>query len=108
MSKIDCIGEIGFKDINVKVYHDEYSILTGCAWRMRNPDSCYTGLMYMNFETGKVSYPEGAIIPKQTKNDREMLPRFLITNEKEITKKFKMVTLKYLESEYKLRNKDEN
>lgn len=98
------IGDIDFKDVKVIVYYDKYTKTEGCAWRMRNPDSCYQGLMYVNYETGETTYPEGAIVPKQTKKDREILPRFILTTEKEITDDFKVATLKYLNSEYKLRN----
>ena len=52
---------------------------------MRNPDSCYTGFMYMNNETGKCSYPDDAVIPVQTKRDLEMLPKFVIIGTEEIS-----------------------
>ena len=104
------IGEIDFKDIKVKVYHDKYSpsISTGgCAWQMRNPDSCYKGFMNMNIKTGKITYPEGAVIPKQTIRDREMLPKFIIVPDSELTETVIKTIKKYLETEYKLRNKND-
>jgi len=100
------IGEIGFKDITIKVYNDKYATPCTCVWQMRNPDSCYTGLMYMDNTTGKISYPKDAVIPVQTKRDREMLPKFVITNETEITDKVKDGILDYLELGYKQRNKN--
>jgi hypothetical protein len=103
MSNKNFIDEIEFKDIKIKVYHDE--TLNGCTWRMRNPDSCYTGPLYMNYETGKVTYPEDAVVPEQTERDREMLPQFLVITEKEITDDYKVKILKYLEFDYKRRNK---
>ena len=101
------IGELEFKDIKVKVYNDKYSTSNNCVWQMRNPDSCYVGPMFINYETGKVTYPEGTIIPEQNDRDREMLPKFLITGETEITEEYKTVTLEYLEKEYKRRNNTE-
>lgn len=97
---IEKIDEIEFKDVKVGIYYSENSV-TGCAWRMRNPDSCYTGLMYINFETGERSYPEDAVIPEQTDRDREMLPQFFLVDSKEYNEDN---LLEYLETEYKIRN----
>jgi|TARA_R110000744_G_scaffold331171_1_gene436662 hypothetical protein len=94
------IGELEFKDITVKVYNDNYTESPICIWQMRNPDSCYTGLMYMNNDTGKISYPEHSVIPEQTSHDREILPKFVITGEKELTNKVKVEILEYLEKDY--------
>lgn len=82
-SHIECIAEILFKDTIVKVYFDEHRHRTesdtiGCVWQIRNPDSCYTGVVYMNHETGKFTYPDDAIIPVQTESDLEMLPKFIL------------------------------
>ena len=59
--EIKMIGEIDFRDIKVKVYchpgNKDKLDSAGCVWQMRNPDSCYKGIMYMNNETGKCSYP---------------------------------------------------
>lgn len=101
------IGEIPFKDISVNVYHDQYSKEddANCVWRMRNPDSCYQGIMFMNRSTGKMTYPEGAIIPEQTEEDREMLPQFIITGKSEIDNELLEYINPYLDKEYKRRNK---
>ena len=38
----------------------------------------YFFLYYLNNQTGKISYPNDAIIPKQTAKDRELIPKFII------------------------------
>ena len=95
------------RDRNVPVYYDETRSpdSIACAWRMRNPESCYTGIVYMNNETGAITYPEGAVIPAQTEKDREMLPQFLIVGVPHISSSFLAKIENYLESEYNLRNK---
>lgn len=100
------IGEIDFKDISVPVYSDKYAKedSANCVWQMRNPNTCYTGVVYMNNETGKITYPDDAVIPEQTDRDREMLPRFMIVKATEITDALKEIALKYMETEYKRRN----
>ena len=105
-SEIKLIGEIGFKDIKVKVYNDSYAKddTISCAWRRRNPDSFYTGIMFMNWETGKVTYPDDAVIPIQTDEDKEMLPNFIFTGCDKIDDKFISLTNSYLIKEYKRRN----
>jgi len=107
--EIKMIGEIDFRDIKVKVYYhpDNKNNLqyANCVWQMRNPDSCYTGIMYMNNETGKFSYTEGAIIPEQTDRDREMLPKFVIVGKQELDDELVKSIKKYLEKEYPRRNK---
>lgn len=105
--EIKLIGSIDFKDIRVNVYNDPYTDKDSinCAWQMRNPDSCYQGMMYMNNETGKISYPDGAVIPEQTDKDRELLPKFIVTGYDKIDDRFIGFINSYLESDYKRRNK---
>jgi len=107
--EIKIIGEIDFHDIKVKVYYhpDNKDKLNsaGCVWQMRNPDSCYQGIMYMNNETGKYSYPEGAVITEQTDKDREMLPKFIIVGKQELNDDLIKSINTYLEPEYFRRNK---
>ena len=100
------IGSMAFRDIDVNIYFDKYSTndYAQCCWRMRNPDSCYTGLMYMNYETGTITYPDGAIIPEQTKADKEMLPQFIILGTDALTVDMKINLYKYLTGEYERRN----
>lgn len=104
--EIKLIGEIDFKGVKVKVYNDPYikDDTAQCVWRMRNPDSCYSGAIFMNWETGKMTYPEGATIPEQTDEDREMLPQFIITGYNKIDDKFTSFVNSYLENDYRLRN----
>jgi hypothetical protein len=101
------IGEIPFLDVMIPVYHDKYGKdpnSPSCVWRMRNPDSCYQGIVYMNWETREMTYPEDAIIPEQTERDREMLPQFVITSREELDEEFISKTQKYFEREYIRRN----
>ena len=104
--EIKLIGSIDFKDIKVNVYNDPYTDKdsTMCAWQMRNPDTCYQGIMYMNNETGKISYPDDATIPEQTNEDREMLPKFIVTGYETIDANFISFLLPKLEEGYKMRN----
>lgn len=106
---INLIGEIGYKDIKVKVYNDPYTKedIVQCVWRMRNPDTCYEGIMWMNCETGKMVYPEDAVIAEQTEKDREMLPYFIVTGYDKIDNKFISFIDSYLDGEYKRRNPKE-
>lgn len=105
-NEIKLIGEIDFKDIKVKVYNDPRSndSVINCAWRMRNPDSCYSGVVFINYETGETTYPKDAVVPKQTKEDREMLPQFIITGREVIDDEFISLVNSHLSSSYKRRN----
>lgn len=105
--EIKLIGTIDFNDIKVNVYNDPYTIDKNnitCGWQMRNPDSCYQGVMYINYETNKISYPDNAIIPEQTDKDREMLPKFVVTGYEIIDESFISNILPKLQESYKLRN----
>jgi hypothetical protein len=105
--EITLIGKFDFKDIKVKVYNDPYTDKNAIypIWQMRNPDTCYNGYLYLDHKTGKVTYPEDAIIPKQTDRDRELLPKAVVTGYKKINKKLLSFLLPKLENEYELRNK---
>jgi len=97
--------KVEFRDISVNVYQDlEPTSEFQCCWQMRNPDSCYTGIMFMNWETGKLTYPEGAVIPEQTDRDREMLPKFIVTEKSKLEKEDIKLIKKYLDKEYTRRN----
>lgn len=108
--EINLIGEIDFKEVKVKVYNDPYTKddIVQCVWRMRNTDTCYEGIMWMNWETGKMTYPEDAVIPEQTEKDREMLPQFIITGYNKIDDKFISFVSSYLNSDYRRRNPKQN
>jgi len=58
----------------------------------------------MNWETGKLTYPEGAVIPEQTDRDREMLPKFIVTEKSKLEKEDIKLIKKYLDKEYTRRN----
>ena len=101
------IGEINFLDVKVNVYY--HTLIkpndVQICWLMRNPDSCYTGIMYMNYETGMVSYPKDVVIPIQTERDKEILPKFVIVGVSILDKNESDNIIKRIEDGYKKRNK---
>ena len=106
--EIKLIGTVNFKDLKVKIYYDQHSNNNDmkCCWGVRNPDSFYRGIMYLNNDTGKFTYPEDAIVPEQTDVDREILPRFILTGRKMLDKKLVSFVKTYLNSDYERRNKN--
>ncbi len=104
------ICEIDFRDVKVGVYYDPYNKnnLDGVdiCWQMRNPDSCYKGIMYVDLTNGKTTYPENAIIPEQTDKDRERLPKFIVIGRKELDDDLEKSITTLLEFEYLRRNKN--
>lgn len=89
------------------MYYDDYSDKNSvvCSWGSKNPDSFYTGYMYINWETGEISYPKGAVIPEQTDDDITLLPNFLIVGQKELSEPLLTFLKNYLEKEFQRRNK---
>lgn len=81
------IGEIPFLDVTVNVYYDKLTDTNSpiYGWRHRNPDSFYQGPLFMNTETGEITYPEGATIPEQSEKDRELIPNFIIVGYPELS-----------------------
>lgn len=105
--QVELIAEIKFKDTKVIVYLDQNASSPDalyCCWKMRNPETSYSGYVYMD-PTGKISYPVDAIIPVQTKYDREMLPTFILTGSREFNIDTRKKLDIYLNKEYKRRNK---
>ena len=100
------ISELCFRDKKIPIYLDEYSNIDSIivSWCMRNPETEYTGLMYIDY-TGKCTYPENAVIPLQTDLDREMLPKSLIVGSEDYYIKYKDMILKRLIMEHRNRNK---
>lgn len=103
---INLIGSIDFKDVKVNVYYDPYTDknIIKCVWQMRNPDTCYHGIMYINNKTGKISYPDDVVIPEQTNEDREILPKYIVTGCETIDTNFISFLLPKLEEGYEMRN----
>ncbi len=105
--KGELIGIVEFKDIKVKIYYEpdtDKNIINPC-WQMRNPDSCYQGVVFINPATGKISYPDDVVIPEQTDRDKELLPKFVITGYERIDDNFISLLLPKLEEGYKKRNR---
>lgn len=86
-------------------YNNEVANEGSVIWQMRNPNTCYTGPVFLSNETGKIEYPKDVIIPVQTDRDREILPKFVVVNTEEISNEYEQKLLKYLEINYKKRNK---
>lgn len=101
---IKLIGNIDFLDIKVPVYYDKYTKdgTCICSWSSRNPDSFYQGLVFQSF-SGKIYYPDDAIIPDQTEKDREMIPKFIIVGKLELDDMIKNIS-SYLDKDYTRRN----
>jgi len=101
------IDNLDFHDADVRVYYDctseENTVRVG--WQVRNPSSFYVGMVYMNNETGKITYPEDAVIPEQTERDREMLPKFVVIGKTELDLGDTEIILERLEKQYLLRNR---
>lgn len=104
---IELIGQYDFKDIQISIYYNP-EILEDKAtliWRARNPETFYQGVMFQSIETGQVTYPVGADIPKQCERDREILPNTLIIGVKEINDTIRTFLSNHLEKEYRRRNR---
>jgi hypothetical protein len=104
MIKVD---EIDFHDVKVKIYYDSQNLNNNVmiSWRARNPDAFYKGLVYLG-KDGKITYPEGTIIPIPTTRDREMLPMSIITGQENIDDEMRHDLLTRIESDYKRRNSE--
>jgi hypothetical protein len=59
IQKPNKVGYIDFLDIKVPIYYDKDFKDFGISWQCRNPDAFYTGIVYINWETGILTYPEG-------------------------------------------------
>lgn len=108
--EIKIIGKINFHDRAINVYYhpDCGGKTLQCTWQIRNPDSDYCGILYMNMEIGRCTYPYDAIIPEQTDSDREMLPKFFIVGKHEFNDELIKSIMDYIEPEYLRRNKKMN
>ncbi len=102
------LGHIDFLDIKVPVYHDKYmddKERAIAAWQHRNPNAFYEGPVFMNWESGKIEYPEGIIPPEPKHEDYEMLPKFIAVGFEELTTENRTGILNYFSKEYVRRNK---
>lgn len=101
------ITELDFRGFKVKVYYDKYShentIL--CPFGAKNPNAFYQGPCFLNWDTGKVEYPEGVVVPKPTKEDGEMMPKFVVVGRKTLNYDDIKTILNYLEGEHIKRNR---
>ena len=100
------IEEMDFLDLKVNVFfHPEQekdSIYI--AFQARNPDSYYTGNIYMNHESGKCTYPDNAIIPEQTIKDTEIVPKFIIVGVEKLNDDIRIKILDKIRSSHRIRN----
>lgn len=107
-NEVKRIGEIDFLDAKVVVYYDEDkkdSENVMCSWQARNPNSFYQGYCHLNYDTGEITYPEGAVIPEQTDRDKEIIPKIILVGEEKLKQKTIKSLKKYLDLEFKRRNK---
>ena len=104
--KPELIGWLTFRDRQVNVFrsHEDRKSLSA-AWQVRNPDAFYTGPIFINFETGERTYPDGIVPPTPTPEDGEMLPKFVVVEGYEYEEKLEEEILEYLEKEHKRRNR---
>jgi hypothetical protein len=104
------LGHIDFLDIKVPVYHDKYmddNVDKAIAsWQARNPNAFYTGPVFMNWETGKMTYPDDVTPSEPKHEDYEMLPKFVAVGFEELTTENKTGILNYFAKEYMIRNKN--
>lgn len=105
-NEIKQISEIDFLDNKVLVFFDPTKDKNDavCIWKDRNPDSYYKGVMYMNNETEKITYPDDAIIPDQTPRDREKIPKVFIIGVETIDNDLLLKMNLYLKKDHKRRN----
>jgi hypothetical protein len=103
------IGLLDFIGNKVPVYYDEHTTnknnATAC-WQCKNPDAFYTGIVFMNWETGEMTYPNGVIPEEPSHADQEMLPKFIICGYDNLTIDTKTKILNYLSKEYMRRNRN--
>ena len=104
--EIKLIGKIDFKNDEVNIYHDPLKDGNNAdiCWQMRNPETAYTGIAFINWKTQEVSYPENTVIPEQTDYDREVIPKFIITGQDTITEEFITKTIDKLNYGFYKRN----
>jgi hypothetical protein len=60
----------------------------------------------MNFESGKMTYPDDVIPPEPKHEDYEMIPNFVVVGTKELNTEIKTGILNYFAKEYMRRNKN--
>ena len=103
----ELISTIKFLDVKVKVFYalEESSNSIICSWRARNPDSFYRGVVYLNNETGKLTYPVDAVIPEYVESDREILPQAVLISQNKLSRKLKQTIKKYMFRDYIRRNR---
>ena len=99
------IDQIKFRGDNVNIfYHPEQNVNSvNIVWQARNPESFYKGIAYLS-EDGKLTYPKDAIIPEQTKEDRELIPKAIVTGKETLDNISIKKIINYLKKDFKRRN----
>lgn len=106
-SSVSLVGTYEFKGRSIPVYTSKHSVNDNEAqhvWQVLNPDAFYTGTMWVDNKTGKVSYPDGVTPPSPTHEDSEMVPKFIIIGRNEIDDEIRERLEKELEESYSRRN----
>ena len=104
--EIKYIGSIILNDnIRVNIYRNPHMDdgIIKCSWGMRNTDNSYQGIMYMDEETGIISYPNDIVITEQT--DGEILPNVVVIGNETLDEHFASFLRQELLEMYKMRNK---
>ncbi len=106
LDPIKRICEIDFMGISIQVFYDKYQPSSEflSTWSIRNPDSEYRGIVYVNQMTGEVTYPPGTI-PESTREDRELVPKSIIIGVDVIDNEMECLILDRLQTQWREKNK---
>ena len=101
------ICEIDFMGISIQVFYDKYQPSSEflSTWSIRNPDSEYRGIVYVNQMTGEVTYPTRTTIPEPTREDRELVPKSIIIGVDTIDSEMECLILDRLQTQWREKNK---
>ncbi len=82
---VEKIKDFEYDGRKIPVYFDEHEKGIVTSWTATNPGAFYTGYVYMDNDTGEISYPEGAVVKTPTDEDRKMICKFIVIGEKSIS-----------------------
>ena len=107
-SGVNLVGTYEFKGRSIPVYMSKHGVKDGevqHVWQVLNPDAFYTGTIWVNNETGEVTYPEGVTPPTPTHEDSEVIPKGIIITKDVIDDKLRERLERELKESYSRRNK---
>lgn len=102
------IDTILFMDIEVPVYYDMNSDdnYFALGWKHKGGDNFYQGVIFMNHETGEITYPDGVEPPVYNHEDWEVVPNVVIVGRKELDSNIRTIIMNCLSEQYIIRNKN--